>query len=206
LSQPPGRPARPAEGFPETLGTERLVLRRLRESDRAAALAIRSDPDVWRMLHLDEPFDRAVASQRFDHHVRHWDVHGFGVWAVELRETGEVAGWLGPSHPDFIPELAQEIELGWTLGRPFWGRGLASEGARAAVDAVFAHLNPSRVISLIHPANHRSAAVAERLGMQHAQGARHPDMAEDLRVYALTRERAAALLPRPYGLLWFLSS
>jgi RimJ/RimL family protein N-acetyltransferase len=174
-------------GFPASVETERLALRRLREADRPAFVEIWSDPDVWRMLRFDEPFDPAVASSRFDHHRDHWEKHGFGLWGVELRDTGELAGWLGASHPDFIPELAQEIEIGWTLSPPFWGRGLATEGARAAVDAVFAHLRPDEVISLIHAANHRSAAVAQRLGMRPARNAQHPQVGT-LQVYALTRE------------------
>ena len=144
------------------------------------------------MLRPDAPFDPAYGASRFDHHVRHWEEHGFGLWGVELRDSGEIGGWLGPSHPDFSLELAHEVEVGWTLDRPFWGRGLATEGARAAVQAVFGHLEVDRVISLIHPDNHRSAAVAERLGMRHARQVHHPDVREDLRVYMLERERAAA--------------
>ncbi len=63
------------------------------------------------------------------------------------------------------PALDGEIEIGWTLRRPFWGRGLATEAASAAVATAFERLSPNRLISLIAPANERSAAVAGRLGM-----------------------------------------
>ena len=106
-----------------------------------------------------------VGEERLAHHLRHWEQHGFGVWALVERECGEVAGWAGPSHPAFVPELATEVEVGWTLRRPFWGRGLATEAAREAMAAGFAHLDRDELISLIHPDNARSMAVARRLGM-----------------------------------------
>ena len=126
-----------------------------------------------------------VGEERLAHHLRHWEQHGFGVWALVERECGEVAGWAGPSHPAFVPELATEVEVGWTLRRPFWGRGLATEAAREAVTASFLHLDRDELISLIHPTNERSMAVARRLGMHDVRGVRAPGM--DLRVYAISR-------------------
>jgi RimJ/RimL family protein N-acetyltransferase len=102
-----------------------------------------------------------------------------------------VAGWIGAAHPTFVPELAEEIEIGWALRRPFWGRGLASEGAAAAVPTAFAHLSPARVISLIDARNERSIAVARRLGMGHVRDVLHPATRAGLRVYALSGEGAA---------------
>jgi RimJ/RimL family protein N-acetyltransferase len=182
--------------FPETLQTGRLTMSRLREADREAMSTIWRDADVWRALRPDSPFDPGFGLARADHHIRHWRKHGFGLWLAQARESGQVAGWVGASHPDRIPELAEAVEIGWTLRRPFWGRGLASEGAAAAVGAAFAHLEIDEVVSVIHHSNRRSLAVAARLGMRHARDVGHPQIGE-LRVYVLSRERFARARPAP---------
>jgi RimJ/RimL family protein N-acetyltransferase len=79
--------------------------------------------------------------------------------------------------------VAADIEIGWTLRSPFWGRGLATEGARAALEAASVHLEPPRVISIINPRNHRSIAVARRLGMRDSRSVEHPALGVELRVY-----------------------
>jgi RimJ/RimL family protein N-acetyltransferase len=180
-----------AHAFPETVKTERLHLRRWLPRDRAAHAAIWADPDVFESLRAGSPGDpAAIAAEGFERHLRHWDEHGYGLWAVIDRESDEIAGWLGAAHPTFIPELSEEIEIGWVLLPRFWGRGLATEGARAARDAAFTHLAPPRLISLILPTNARSIAVAERLGMTTAETVVHPELGMELRVYELPRDSA----------------
>jgi RimJ/RimL family protein N-acetyltransferase len=88
-----------------------------------------------------------------------------------------------------VPDVVGEIEIGWSLRRSFWGRGLATEGARQAVAAAFQHLEPDRVISLIAPSNDRSAAVARRLGMRQSSTAA-TNQGVELRVFELPRPRA----------------
>jgi RimJ/RimL family protein N-acetyltransferase len=152
--------------FPERVETERLVLRRWRDEDAGAWVAVWSDPSVNSALRPGAAYDPDHAEERRRHHLDHWEQHGFGLWAAEDRASGEVAGWVGPAHPTFVPELAEEVEIGWTLRSGFRGRGLATEGARAAVRAAFEQLALTRVISLIAPANEHSIRVAERLGMR----------------------------------------
>ena len=179
--------------FPETVDTERLHLRRWRPDDREAHAAIWADPDVWESLYAGAPGDPAeVAAESFDRHLRHWEEHGWGTWAAIDPASGELAGWLGASHPTFIPDVAHEIEVGWTLRRNLWGRGLATEGAKAAVEAASTHLAPPRLISLILPTNPRSIAVAERLGMTPADEVTHPELRLKLRVYELKSSSGAS--------------
>jgi RimJ/RimL family protein N-acetyltransferase len=173
--------------YPERAETDRLVLRRPRDRDRGAWLGIWTDPAVWAALMPGRGPDPGFALARFEHHLDHWGRHGFGLWLAEERATRTIAGWCGAAHPDFVPELAHEVEIGWTLRRPFWGRGLASEGAAAAVDAAFAHLQVERVIALVGARNHRSLRVAERLGTRHDRDVLHPPSGELLGVYALSR-------------------
>lgn len=175
--------------FPERLETERLVLRRWREDDAADFAAIWADPTVWAALMPGRPADPGFADERFRNHLAHWEAHGFGLWAVEERAGGRVAGWVGPSHPDFAPGLAREVEVGWSLREPFRGRGLATEGARAAVAASFEHLGREEVISLIAPANAPSIAVAERLAMRERGRVETPGTGIELRIYRLARRR-----------------
>jgi len=178
------------DGSPERVETERLVLRRWHEDDRAAVVDIWADPDVWRAVGpgvMGVPFDADYAAGRFEHHLSHWEQHGFGLWLAQERVSGQVAGWVGAAHPTYVPELAEAVEIAWTLRRPFWGQGLASEGAAAAVQSTFAHAVLDEVISLINPANVRSISVAERLGMSPASDVLRPDTGEVLRVYRLSR-------------------
>jgi RimJ/RimL family protein N-acetyltransferase len=91
----------------------------------------------------------------------HWQLRGFGLWALEERDSGRLVGRAGCWRPEGWPGL----ELGWTLGREFWGRGYASEAARAALAYAFDELQQAHVISLIQPENTRSIAVASRLAM-----------------------------------------
>jgi RimJ/RimL family protein N-acetyltransferase len=178
-------------GFPERVETDRLVLRRPREPDRDAWLEILGDPAVWRALQPGLEPDPRYALERFEHHREHWRRHGFGLWIVEDAATRAIAGYTGPAHPNFAPELAGEVEIGWTLRRPFWGRGLAGEAAAAAVDAAFAHLGVDRVIALVAADNRRSLGVARRLGMRHERDVPHPS-GQVLGVLALSRDAGGA--------------
>ena len=178
--------------FPERVETPRLVLRRFGDDELDAFIAVWSDPSVRAALDPAGAADPAHAPERFRHHLEHWREYGFGLWAVEERPRGEVAGWIGPTHPTFVPELADEVEIGWTLRRPYWGRGLATEGAAAAVEAAVAHLEPERLVSLITPDNRRSIAVATRLGMREAGRVRHGELGFELCVYALSGSGADA--------------
>ena len=112
--QQPGR-------FPERVQTERLVLRRWHEDDRAAVVDIWADPDVWRAIGpgaMGMRFDADYAAGRFEHHLSHWEQHGFGLWLARERFGGQAAGWVGAAHPTYVPELAEAVEIAWTLRRP----------------------------------------------------------------------------------------
>ena len=178
--------------FPENAETERLLLRRPHSDDREAWLGIWADPAVWGSLRPDLGPDPDYALGRFEHHVDHWTRHGFGLWLVEERATRAVAGWCGPAHPLFIPQLAGEIEIGWTLRRPFWGRGLAFEAATTAAQAAFAQLSTPRVIALVDATNLRSQRVAARLGMRLVETVEHPEALVEVGVYAVSRDAAGA--------------
>ncbi len=142
------------------LTTERLRLRGLRTDDLDAYARMYADPDVMRFLENGRPSDRAAAFRSMAVHLGHWQLRGYGQWALEDRGTGEFVGRAGLWQPEGWPGL----EVGWVLERRSWGRGLATEAGRAAIDYAFRCLGVEKVISLIQPDNHASIRVAQRLG------------------------------------------
>jgi RimJ/RimL family protein N-acetyltransferase len=138
--------------------TERLALRMFRESDTDSYADMLADPEVMRFL--GKPQSRQEAWRNMAMVIGHWHLRGYGFWAVEEKTSGELVGRVGCWRPEGWPGL----EVGWSLRRRFWGRGYATEAARASVDYAFKSLDQSRVISLIAPENVASIRVAERLG------------------------------------------
>jgi RimJ/RimL family protein N-acetyltransferase len=130
-----------------------------RKEDFAAYEKMCADPEIMKYLG-GRTFDRLEAWRHMAFLVGHWQLLGFGHWAVEEKESGKFIGRLGFLNPEGWPGF----EIGWTLAREAWGKGYATEGARRALDYAFHDLNKDHVISLIHPENKNSIRVAERLG------------------------------------------
>jgi len=142
------------------LKTERLILRMFRESDAEAYAAICADPEVMRYLGDGRVLSTPEAWRHMAFLLGHWTLLGYGHFAAEEKSTGRLVGRIGFLNPAGWPGF----ELGWTLGREFWGRGYASEAARRALSYAFEDLDRDHVISLIYPDNKPSIKVAERLG------------------------------------------
>ena len=143
-----------------TLETERLRLRMFREDDLDAYLELCGDPEVMRFIGAGQPLSRTDTWRNIATILGHWQLRGYGLWAVDEKATGRFVGRIGFLNPAGWPGF----ELGWALVRSRWGCGFATEGARAALRHAFTELRQPHVISLIRPANARSIAVAERLG------------------------------------------
>ena len=162
-----------------TLETARLRLRAFRKSDIADYAALNGDPEVARYLVGGVPWDWDRSWRHLAFLLGHWPLCGFGMWAVEQRETGTFVGMIGFAHPAGWPGF----ELAWKLMRRWWGNGYATEGAAAALTYAFTVLKKDRVISLIHPENLASIRVAERIG-ESLQG-RTEVMGEERLVYGI---------------------
>ena len=144
-----------------TLETNRLILRQFKEGDAEAYAAMCADPEVMRYLSATgELLTRADAWRQMSMFLGHWELRGYGTWAVEERATGNFVGRVGLHNPEGWPDR----ELGWTIAREFWGRGYAFEAARASIDYAFGVLRWTHLVSLVHPQNTRSSSLAERLG------------------------------------------
>ena len=147
------------------LETERLILRGWRPDDFGPLAEIHGDPEV--MVFLGGVQERNDAWRALSSLAGHWAIRGYGKWAVERKSDGAMMGRVGLINPEGWPGL----EVGWTLGRPYWGQGYATEAARAALDYAFVTQPVDRVISCIDSGNVASQAVAMRLGETKGDGA-----------------------------------
>jgi RimJ/RimL family protein N-acetyltransferase len=143
-----------------TLETERLTLRAFREADATALFELSQDPDVMRYVGDRRVPTRQEAWRAVAGWIGHWALRGYGQWAIEERASGRFIGRAGIINPADWPGP----EVGYLLGRPWWGRGYATEAARAAMDWGFREIGFADLLSLIDPANQASIAVATRLG------------------------------------------
>lgn len=141
------------------LETQNVRLRQFRESDLDDYAAMCADPEVMRFLG-GKIMTRAEAWGSMARILGHWQLRGYGMWALEERATGSFIGRAGFIEPEGWPGF----EIGWALARAAWGRGYATEAALEALRYGFEELGRDHVISLIDPRNVRSLAVAERLG------------------------------------------
>jgi RimJ/RimL family protein N-acetyltransferase len=109
-----------------------------------------------------------------DRAVPHFAEHGFGLWAVEVPGIAPFIGYVGLSVPGFDADFTPCVEIGWRLAFEHWGKGYATEAARVALDFGFSEAGLEEIVSFTVPANRRSIAVMERLGMTYAGEFDHP--------------------------------
>ena len=160
--------------------TPRLIIRQYTEADAEQALAIYSDPEVMRFIGMMKAATPITTVEQMRQNLierrmkRYAENPQFGGWAAVLKDTGTIIGTIILLNLDNSPE----IEVGWHLARSAWGHGYATEGGRGAIDYGFNVAGLDRIACVVHPDNHKSLAVARRLG--------------------LTARRSSALLqPRP---------
>lgn len=145
------------------LHTERLTLRHWTDADREPFAALNDDPLV--MEHFPSHLTREQSDAMADRISTFLDEKGWGLWAVEVRETGEFIGFTGLAVPRFEAHFTPCVEVGWRLAASSWGRGYATEAARASVAYGFDELGLDEIVAMIVPGNTRSQGVARKLGM-----------------------------------------
>jgi RimJ/RimL family protein N-acetyltransferase len=161
----------PARRF-DTVRTERLLMRRWREADREPFAVLNGDPQT--MVHFPSTLDRAESDALVDRIEQRFEEQGFGLWALEISETGQFIGFTGlnPMPPD-VPG-AGGMEIGWRLARQAWHHGYATEAARAAVGVAFEGAGLPELWSMTAVLNEPSQAVMRRLGMIEVDRFEHP--------------------------------
>lgn len=181
--------------------TSRLLLRRWREEDRAPFAALNADPDVRR--YLQGPIDRQRSDDFIDAIEAHWQAHDWGLWAVEVPGVAPFIGHVGLWPANFEP-VGPAVEVGWRLAREAWGHGYATEGAREALRFGYEEVGLDEIVSFTVPANTRSIAVMERIGLlrdraadfdhPHMDRLTHPDLVRHV-LYRLGRAQWLAQRP-----------
>jgi RimJ/RimL family protein N-acetyltransferase len=173
------------------IDTERLLLRRWRGEDREPFYRLNSDARV--MEFFPECLTRAESDSLFDRISEHFRKHGFGLFAAELGDDRSFIGFVGLAVPSFKAHFTPCVEIGWRLAADYWGRGLATEGARAVLKYAFDELALGSLVSFTVPANARSRRVMEKIGMTHdaSDDFDHPNLPEGhpLRRHVLYRMR-----------------
>lgn len=174
------------------LTTDRLLLRAWTDADREPFAALNADPEV--MEHFPSVLTRAESDHMVDLIAEGLTRRGWGLWAVELREDGAFIGFVGLNEVPFEAEFTPAVEIGWRVARPYWGRGYATEAARAALDCAFGTIGLDRVVSFTALSNVRSRAVMERIGLARVGEFDHPRLPEghQLRRHVLYAGRPAA--------------
>lgn len=135
-----------------------------------------ADPAV--MEHFPEPLTRRQSDGLVGRIEAGFEADGFGLWALEVRGTGEFIGFTGLAVPEFEAHFMPAVEVGWRLARSAWGHGYATEAARAALAFGFEEVGLDEIVSFTTVANWRSRAVMERLDMSHdpADDFEHPSL------------------------------
>jgi ribosomal-protein-alanine N-acetyltransferase len=174
------------------LQTERLLMRRWQRSDREPFAELNADPEVMR--HFPAVLSRAQSDGFVERIEAGFEAHGYGLWALEVLDTGTFIGFTGLQWIPFEAHFTPAVEVGWRLARPAWGHGYATEAARAAVRFAFEEAGLPDLVSMTIPANVRSQAVMRRLGMTRdpADDFDHPQLPADhpYRRHVLYRLRA----------------
>lgn len=174
-----------------TFETPRLILRRWRKADVAPMAAVNADPEVMRWIRDGSVLDEQQTRERIQVWESEWESQGFGLFAVQIRSTGELAGFTGLSVPDYLPEVLPAVEVGWRLGRSHWGQGLATEAAVAAVRFGFEQRGLKRIVSIAQVGNDASVRIMTKLGMHPVRETVNPKGGRRVRLFELTSEQYA---------------
>jgi RimJ/RimL family protein N-acetyltransferase len=156
----------------DTIETKRLALRRWQDADREPFAELNGDPET--LVFFPSTLTRAESDSFVDRMEARFEAHGYGLWALEVRETGQFIGFTGLAPmPDDVPG-AGGTEIGWRLARPAWHHGYATEAALAARDVAFTGVGLPELWSMTAVLNTPSQAVMRRIGMTEAARFEHP--------------------------------
>ncbi len=170
--------------------TPRLLLRQWRESDRAPFAAMNADPQVMRFF--PSPQSREASDRSIDAWQRELEQQGWSNWAVEVQASGAFAGFIGLTVPKRALPFMPCVEVGYRLAPEHWGKGIATEGAAAALGVGFERLGLQEIVSFTALLNLPSQAVMRRIGMVNSnEDFDHPAVPEGspLRRHCLYRIR-----------------
>jgi len=160
------------------LRTARLLLRRWRETDRAPFAALNSAPLV--MEYFPDRLTQAESDELIARIEAGFATRGYGLWALEVRATGEFVGFTGLTVSSFSAHFTPAVEVGWRLARSAWDKGYATEAALASIAFGLRDAGLEEIVSFTSATNVRSRAAMQRIGMTHdpADDFDHPELEE----------------------------
>jgi RimJ/RimL family protein N-acetyltransferase len=170
--------------------TPRLKLRKFVTEDAESLYRIFSDPAVIRFIGTGEPATRQETHLALESIIRHWQLHGFGRWAITDLETGKLVGCGG------LRSLFGTPELVYLFAQGSWGRGLATEVATAILTYGFRQKHFPRVVAITKPGNLASIRVMQKLGMDFEKEAQYYGF--DVVQYAIERDRFNTTVPHAF--------
>ncbi|MEU0391287.1 GNAT family N-acetyltransferase [Streptomyces sp. NPDC006208] len=165
--------------------TPRLILRRWHDDDLAPMAEINEDPQVMQWIDDGSVRDLDQTTEDIERWEEDWDEEGFGLFAVELLASGELAGFTGLSVPEFLPEVLPAVAISWRFGSQFWGQGYASEAAHATLEFALQDRGLDRVISIIRVGDDASENVIRKLGMELERETEHPEYGYPVHVHSI---------------------
>jgi 3-dehydroquinate dehydratase / shikimate dehydrogenase len=148
-----------------TIQSERLILRPWEKEDLELFAKLNADPRVMEYFPSSKTFEESA--QEYGRIVQHFAQHGWGLWAVSLFESSNFIGFIGLRYDDFPAPFTPVVEIGWRLAFDYWGKGYATEGAKAALKYGFEILNLNEIVSFTAVQNMRSRRIMEKIGMHH---------------------------------------
>lgn len=183
------------------LESARLLLRQWHDDDLPEFAALCADPQVMR--YFPAPLSRLETAALIGRIRGHFAEYGFGLWALERKDTGAFIGLTGLLHVDFDAPFTPAVEIGWRLARRHWGLGFASEAAWTCLRCAFGQLGLEEVVSFTSQSNLPSQKVMQAIGMQRDLGGNfdHPRLPADhpLKPHVLYRIDRAQWLETLHG-------
>lgn len=152
--------------------TERLGLRTWKMDDVDQMSVVNADPRV--MEHFPSTQDRSQTAGFVERSIKHQETHGYCYFATEVLSTKELIGFVGLAYQTYETSFTPATDIGWRLKPSAWGKGYATEGARACLDFAWKELQLNHVISVAVEANANSINVMKKIGMQYQHSFDHP--------------------------------
>lgn len=168
---------------PEPIETERLRLRMFRPDDVDQMVPFYADPEVMKWMSTGQPIPRERVELAIPRYIERFHENGFGVFAVELKDSDMLVGYCGIVYLDNTPE----VEIGYLFGRPYWGKGYATEAATAARDFGFNVVGLPRLVGITRHENIPSQRVLQKIGLRYEKDAFYYNM--DCKYFSLDRDQ-----------------
>jgi RimJ/RimL family protein N-acetyltransferase len=154
------------------LETPRLYLRKWQKADRFPFAQMNADPAVMR--YFLKPLTEEESHAFVDRIEKQMAERGYGLWAVELKQTNRFIGFIGFNYTDFPSDFTPCIEIGWRLQQASWGHGYATEGALGCLEFGFRTLGFTEIFSFTSVLNTPSEKVMQKIGMRKLKEFAHP--------------------------------